>query len=219
MHSPRSSTIAAAALVASFVLGPAAVGAQITYDHLKCFKIADPHPNGFSLADLNPEQMPPFAAQMGCKIKYPAQLFCIDVQKTNVTPTPPSTVAGQTTRDFLCYRLVCPTVPNMPLAVEDQFGPRTVVVKQPKVVCVPAIKTAYPQPTPTPCVPPTPTPTATPCPKQCIGGVNNGQPCMTASNCPGGVCTVPMCCCAATGVPACTVNADCVPYSTYCHCP
>ena len=222
MHTTGAARGALAAMVVTVLVafGADRAPAQPIFDHLKCFNISDSLAAGFSLADLKPEQLPPFITQLGCKIKRPAKLFCIDVEKSNVSPTPPSTVAGQTTRDYLCYPLKCtPPLPNMPLAVEDQFGPRNIVVKQPKMFCVPAIKTAYPQPTPTPCVPPTPTVTPTPCPKQCLGGPNNGAFCTTASQCPAAACAVPMCCCAATGVPACAVNADCLPFATYCQCP
>jgi hypothetical protein len=216
------------------MLGADCVRAQPIFDHLKCYKIADPLPGGITLADLVPEQDPPFTTELGCKIKRPAKLFCIDVEKTNVSPPPPSTVGGQTTRDFLCYPLKCPPLANMPLAVEDQFGPRTVLVKQPKVFCVPAIKAAYPQPTSTPCVQPTPTPTptptpavptptatGTPCPKVCIAGPNIAAPCNNNSECPSSVCQSTPCCCALqTANPPCTVNADCifVP-GDYCSCP
>jgi hypothetical protein len=167
------------------VFGARAAAAQglAVFDHLKCYNIKDYRVPGSWKANLNPEQAPPFAAELGCKIKSPAKLFCIDVQKTPVgTPTPPLHVVGIKAQDYLCYRLVCPVPSPMPtLAVADQFGQGGIVVKKPRFLCAPAYKVGFPTPTPTP--------QPTPC--GCVGGPNNTQPCQYNSQCPGGTCPCP----------------------------
>ncbi len=124
------------------------------FDHLQCFRLKDGLKRSPLQADLDPEQAPPFALAPGCKVKFPAKLFCIDVDKTNVQP-PGTTlpISGDTTRDFLCYAVRCPTpAGGLPtLTVSDQFGERTITVKPSKYLCAPAIKGPAPQPTPRPC--------------------------------------------------------------------
>jgi hypothetical protein len=201
------------------------------FDHLKCYNIKDYRMPGVWKADLKPEQAPPFAAELGCKIKSPAKLFCIDVQKTPVgTPTPPLHVVGIKAQDYLCYRLVCPVPSPMPtLAVADQFGQGGIVVKKPRFLCAPAYKVGFPTATATPQATPTlpgpsstvtPIASPTPCPKQCIAGPNNGGFCNTASACPGGTCALPPCCCAgvAQGTPPCTSSSQCA-LRDVCICP
>lgn len=214
--------IVAVFLGALALLGSERAYAQLIFDHLQCFRITDSLPRGISTADLTPEQIPPFVQQLGCRIRRPARLFCIDVDKSNVSPPPPSMIRGTNNRDFLCYRLTCPGRRIMSLPVEDQFGPRTIVVRNSQYLCVPAIKSGVPPAaTPTPSLAPTPTPqpTVTACPQQCVGGTSRGLPCVVNGDCPGGTCTVPPCCCAASGAPACTVDADCAPFGTVCTCP
>jgi len=216
-------------LVALAVLAARDVSAQgfAVFDHLKCYTIKDYRTPGSWFADLNPEQAPPFAAELGCKIKSPAKFLCIDVRKTPVgTPTPPLHVVGTKAQDYLCYALSCPMPSPMPtLAVADQFGQGGIVVKKPKYLCAPAYKVGFPTPTPTaqtspPCPSPTATPVSspTPCPKHCVGGANNGGFCNTASACPGGACAATACCCAATGTPSCTSSTQCPP-GDICICP
>jgi hypothetical protein len=212
--------IMARLLVLLLVLAAGGASAQIipVYDHLKCYQIRDFRTPGLFYADLIPEQMPPFAAELGCRIKTRAKFFCIDVQKNPVgTPTPPLHVVGQKAQDYLCYILSCPKPTPMPtpsLIVMDQFGQGPIVVKQPKYLCAPAFK--VPSPTP----PATPVPSPTPCPKRCVGGANAGALCTTATQCPGGTCTAPPCCCSPTGsTTACTTTADCPIAGDVCLCP
>ncbi len=124
------------------------------FDHLQCHKLKDGLRRSSVTADLNPEQAPPFALAPGCRVKFPAKLFCIDVEKTNVEP-PGTTlpISGNTTRDFLCYAVRCPTpAGGFPtLTVSDQFGERTITVKPSNYLCAPAIEGPAPRPTPRPC--------------------------------------------------------------------
>jgi len=153
--------------VALLVAGRAYAQLQPVFDHLKCYVITDPLKAKFQL-DLTPEQTQ-FLPEPGCILKAPAKLFCIDVAKSNVQPTPGGPpVQGENARDYLCYIVHCPkTNQNLALPVEDQFGQRTVTIKPPKLLCAPANKVGVPpRPTPTPCGPP-PNPTPTPTPRAC----------------------------------------------------
>ena len=120
-----------------------AVASAQTLDHLKCYKMKDPH-NFTALADLIPIQNPPFPNELDCKIKVRGLEFCIPVTKTIVggnAPTAP--VVGQTlTNDFICYTMKCPKPPTpIPsVLVSDQFGSRTLQKFTAKRICTPAIK-------------------------------------------------------------------------------
>jgi hypothetical protein len=127
------------------MLAPTVARAQVgaVFDHLKCYRIKDPALKTVYLADLLPDQQPPFSVERGCKVKVPAKLFCIDVVKTNVQPPPAQSVPGTTTHDFLCYKIACPKgtpFPTAPLMVKDQFGQREVTIKKPGLLCTPAEK-------------------------------------------------------------------------------
>jgi hypothetical protein len=109
------------------------------FDHLKCYTIRDFAPRANYNADLIPQQTPPFNEEDGCKIVVPAKWFCTDVDKTNVTPTPPEQITGATAQDYLCYELQCPRIPTLPLVVEDQFGLRNIYIEQANHLCAPAV--------------------------------------------------------------------------------
>jgi hypothetical protein len=190
---------------------------QPVFDHLKCYAITDPLKVKHTL-DLTPEQTQ-FLPEPGCLLKSPAKFFCIDVQKTNVQPTPGGPpVQAQDARDYLCYIVHCPNVnQNKVLTVFDQFGQRDITIKPPKLLCAPAQKVGVPpKPTPTPCVPPNPTPTPTNPP--CITGG-----CAPCGSCGNGECHLggggngcgtidnnPLCVDASSCVQAqCTSNVDC----------
>ena len=154
--------------IATLVLGlaaaltvvlPSRATAQAPFDHLACYQIKDTRARGRATADLVPDA-PPFLAALGCVIKLPAKEYCTVAAKENVQPTPPIPVEGGPVGDFLCYAVVCPRDANLggaPLDTADQFGARTIYLRKPKRLCVPA-----PRPTPSPT--PTPTRTATPTP-------------------------------------------------------
>ena len=134
-------------LAASLVVGllPASSRAQVgnPFDHLKCYKVKDPTKATY-VADLVPLQQPPFQVEPGCRIKMPARLFCIPVQKTKVQPAPPAAVNGVQAQDYLVYQIKCPaTTPiedGQPLPVGDQFGSRTVKMGRHAFLMVPAFK-------------------------------------------------------------------------------
>ena len=168
--------ILAALLPAAALLCAGIAHAQLVpvFDHLKCYIIKDPLKVKHTL-DLTPEQTQ-FLPEPGCLLKSPAKFFCIDVQKSNVQPTPGGPpVQGQNARDYLCYIVHCPKMnQNLVLAVEDQFGRRDITIKPPKLLCAPANKVVPPNPTPTRTpLPPNPTPTQTPRP--CGGPDATGQ--------------------------------------------
>lgn len=139
-----------AATAAGLVCAAVPAGAQnLLHDHLKCYKIADPH-RYLARADLTPLQTQ-FPAEPGCQIRVHSLEFCIPVNKDRIPgdpndprEAPSADVVGQDlTNDFLCYRLRCPMTTAQPpasLKVSDQFGTRDIVGWRPMHLCVPAIK-------------------------------------------------------------------------------
>lgn len=132
-----------AALAVSLSLSTAA-SAQ-TFDHLKCYRMKDPH-NFTAVANLTPFQNPPFPLEPGCKIKVKGLEFCIPVDKALVPGTsnaPSAPVVGQPLQnDYICYVIKCPnpTTPIPSVLVSDQFGSRTLQKFVARRICTPAIK-------------------------------------------------------------------------------
>jgi hypothetical protein len=135
--------LAAWFVVAALVPVPSHAQVGNPFDHLKCYKIKDPTKAKY-VADLVPLQQPPFQVEPGCLVKFPAKLFCIPVQKTNVQPAPPGAVNGVAAQDYLLYQIKCPNVAvvkgGMLLPVTDQFASRTISVFKHQFLLVPAFK-------------------------------------------------------------------------------
>jgi hypothetical protein len=113
----------------------------VTYDHLECYQVETMSSDKTMThtLDLTPSQTE-FLATSGCSIRTKSKTFCIDVQKSNVSPAPlGEEVHAGNARNYFCYKLKCPEValPTLPLVV-DQFGRRSVVVKKADQLCVPA---------------------------------------------------------------------------------
>lgn len=123
----------AVAVCAAIGAEPLPARAQPVADHLACHKIKDPLPKGTYTADLDG-----LTAEPGCVIKVPAKLACVPSTKTNVTPTPPGGGAVGVPNTYLCYTVKCPKGAASSLAVQDQFGSRTVDAKPTKILCAPA---------------------------------------------------------------------------------
>ncbi len=138
-------TLALGAWLVAVTLVPVSSHAQVgnPFDHLKCYKVKDPTKAAY-VADLVPLQQPPFSVEPGCKVKVPAKLFCIPVQKMKVQPPPPATVNGTQAQDYLVYQIKCPQKTpiegGQPLAVGDQFGSRTLKMGKHQFLMVPAFK-------------------------------------------------------------------------------
>jgi hypothetical protein len=164
-------------------------------DHLQCFKIKDTAAKTTYTADLSPSD-PGFPVAVGCRLKVPARMLCIDVQKGNVAPPPPGAAVGAPTHKFLCYKVKCPKV-TPAATLQDQFGTHPVTVKSTSLLCAPV-----PVPTTT-----TTTTTTLPCPDAdmdgfqappCGGDCNDSNPAinpMATISCGVGACqnTVPSC--------------------------
>jgi len=102
-------------------------------DHLACFKARDNAPRTrYSLTLTND------AGALGCKVKVPAKLVCLESAKSNTSPTPPG--GGPTTpvNSFLCYQMKCPRISVATTEMTDQFGRRTVSFKGAQLLCAPA---------------------------------------------------------------------------------
>ena len=157
-----------------------AVASAQTFDHLKCYKMKDPH-NFTAVANLAPFQNPPFPVEPGCRIKVKGIEFCIPVTKTLVPGgnAPSATVVGQTLQnDFICYTMRCPkpTTPIPSVLVSDQFGSRTLQKFTARRICTPAVKGLPPTttiPTPTTTTTTTTLPT-NPCTFDAVSGTCNG---------------------------------------------
>jgi hypothetical protein len=109
-------------------------GAQVA-DHLQCFKIKDSATKTSYTADLVPNDLG-FLVSTGCTIQVPAKHICIDVEKQNVTPSPPGSPDGAPAQRYLCYKTKC--LKQQPvISMQDQFGNRSVTVKTTSLVCAP----------------------------------------------------------------------------------
>ena len=119
------------------------VASAQTFDHLKCYKMKDPH-NFTAVANLTPFQNPPFPLEPGCRIKVRGTEFCIPVDKALGSSTAPSApVVGQPLQnDYICYVMRCPkpATPIPSVLVSDQFGSRTLQKFVARRICTPAIK-------------------------------------------------------------------------------
>ena len=111
-------------------------------DHLKCYKIKDPN----KLKGIVDLTSPQFGVEPNCKIVRTTK-FCVPVKKAvtsasvNGIPITPSPVAGQNLiDDYVCYIIVCKTLPPASAKVQDQFSTRTFTKFRPFELCVPAHK-------------------------------------------------------------------------------
>ena len=122
-------------LASILVVVTATAAAAATPDHLQCFKIKDTIAKTTYTADLVPSDTG-FPVAPGCTVKLPAKILCVDVEKTNVAPTPPGTAAGPAAPKYLCYKVKCPKA--QPTAtVQDQFGIHPITVKSTSLLCAP----------------------------------------------------------------------------------
>ncbi len=149
------------------------------FDHLKCYKMKDPH-NFTAVANLTPFQNPPFPVEPGCKIKVRGLEFCIPVDKTLVPGgnAPSATVVGQPLQnDYICYNMRCPkpatAIPSV--LVSDQFGSRTLSKFVARRICTPAIK-GLPTTTTTTTITTTTTLPPNPCSLDTAGNCNGTCP-------------------------------------------
>jgi hypothetical protein len=125
----------AVSLVLAIALTAGVPAAHAQFDHLQCFKIKDSLPKTPYTATLTAND-PTFAVPAGCTIKVPAKLLCVDVAKSDVTPTPPGSAPGAPAQKYLCYKTKCEKIVPA-VAVQDQFGARDVVLKPTSYVCAP----------------------------------------------------------------------------------
>ena len=115
------------------LLFAATAGAQA--DHLQCFKVKDTAPKAVYTANLTPTDNA-FPVANGCRVKVPAKLLCIDVQKAIVVGSPPGAGPGAAAQKYLCYKLKCPKV-TPTATIQDQFGTHSVTVKGSSLLCAP----------------------------------------------------------------------------------
>jgi hypothetical protein len=111
------------------------------FDHLKCYKVKDPH-KFEATADLVPRDDPPFAVEPGCRVKVTGKKLCVPVDKQLLATTAPVVEfpTAEASSDYLCYKVKCPKGAVPDLEVTDQFGTRTVSGLRAKEICTPAVK-------------------------------------------------------------------------------
>jgi hypothetical protein len=116
----------------------AATSASAISDHQQCFKIKDDIAKASYTLNLTPGDVD-YAPSTGCTIKVPPKLFCIDAEKSGVTPTPPGAPDGAIPGKTLCYKLKCPAPPSPVLdTAQDQFGNHGLTVGKSAYICTPA---------------------------------------------------------------------------------
>ena len=130
------------------------------FDHMKCYAIKDPQKPKQFTATLAPKLTHDFVTEpgdtivggftiKGCRIRVPAKFFCIDVDKQNakevLPPYKPAqwTTPGPESGERLCYVLSCPNVQAKSLPIIDQFGTRTIEIKNKTMyLCTPVTRQA-----------------------------------------------------------------------------
>jgi len=121
-----------AALLAAAV---AASAGAMPFDQLHCRRIRDDVPKRRVRAELVARD-PDFGGASGCVLKLPARYLCDASELAQVSPERPVGVAGAEAQRYLCYRARCDDR-GQAMAVQDQFGARTVDVKTSRLVCAP----------------------------------------------------------------------------------
>lgn len=155
-------------------------------DHLACYRVKDAFGRASYTADVAG-----LAVHPGCTVKLPAKLLCVEAEKTNVTPPPPSTPAGMSPPRVACYKLTCPRGVLDPVAWNDQFGMRELRPMAPKMLCAPAVPTTTTTSTTLPpCLDPI-EPTAARATEAFLLAVPPGQVLTVAASCGG---TPAVCC-------------------------
>ena len=125
------------ALLAPFV--PVGDVAAQNFDHLKCYRARGdfaPEAHNYTLDVLAED--PRFPVEQGCHLRPISREICIDVEKTNVTPTPPGAPAGPGGQAYLCYKIKCPKFTST-ITVTDQFGVHQLRIRKPARLCTPLL--------------------------------------------------------------------------------
>src|SRR5262249_13123612 len=109
--------------------------------HLKCYKTKDLRPKVAYTADLIANAAG-FPNTLGCSLTLGAKRVCVEVDKQNVSPTPPGggpAAPPDGGSVFLSYKIKCPGQAVPPAAFEDQFGGGAFLVGVPSELLVPAL--------------------------------------------------------------------------------
>ena len=139
----RTSALVTTMSLVGLLVSPAR--AQPVFDNMKCYKIRDAQQGKQYTADLVPKLTHDFSTELGdriiggvlqkgCRIRVPAQFFCIEVDPQNAHDANPPynpaqwTVDGPEPGERLCYKLTCPSVPRKDIPIIDAFGTRTITL-------------------------------------------------------------------------------------------
>src|SRR5262245_25077536 len=159
--------------------------AQSPRDHLQCFKIKDSLKKGAYTVELSPGNPYFPGIEPGCKIRVPAVQLCIDVAKSDVTPTPPGSTPGLPGQTYLCYLAKCNKFATT-FDTTDQFGPHQVTVGGTRLVCAPASGSCTDEIQ-------NGDETGTDCGGRCATHCANGIGCTVNGDCQSGVCNAGTC--------------------------
>lgn len=128
----------------------AAVAAAQPYDHLRCYKVKDPHKFD-AFVDLAPSQTALFPLLSACKVKVRSKQFCspVEVEVLSSEDPVPGLVGQDLDDSYYCYKMKCPTDVTPPdVEVTDPFGTRAAGRLKLRTLCAPAI-TGAPSPSTT----------------------------------------------------------------------
>jgi hypothetical protein len=137
----QSKILSCSAAILAVLTLSARTEAQVTYDHLKCFKAKDTKTFKKATADITvgPGHL---AGLQNCTISAGAKEFCIPVRKTSVVVEEGSDnpFAGENQRQSrLCYKLKCPASDPGSQTYMDQFGARLIDGFKVASLCTPTV--------------------------------------------------------------------------------
>lgn len=110
-------------------------------DHLKCYEVEDPSEAG---ATVELETLP-LGIDSGCVIEAKARELCIPAGANVLAGASEADRGDDLSVERTCYEIDCPERALPSLEVSDRFGTRTVVVKRPRSVCLPASPPQHPR--------------------------------------------------------------------------
>ena len=161
VHTPSIAAVGFFLLLATSL--PNTASAQLTEDHLKCYKVKDPLILKSPVPPAAKEWLRLTGSQFGeekCRVVGGFRLLCVPVTKEIITD-PRGKLRGETgvpltftpiplqttqtlTQDQVCYKIKCeerfPSPPNPEQEINDQFATRTLEKLEPFLLCGPAQK-------------------------------------------------------------------------------
>jgi hypothetical protein len=107
---------------------------------MQCYKAKDPRAKAAYTLDAI-ANVAGFQTENGCSLKLGAKKVCVQVDKQNVTPTPPGggpNVGTNAGGVLISYKLKCPKLTTAPVGLADQFGSGSFTVGTTSSLLVPS---------------------------------------------------------------------------------